>query len=376
MKRIIFVTGTRADYGKLKSLILILQKNKAYKVNIFVTGMHNLKKFGNTWDALRKDKIKNIYKFKNQRIGDRMDLILSKTIIGFSNYTEKIKPDLIVVHGDRVETLACAIVGSLNNIRTAHIEGGEVSGTVDEILRHAISKLSHIHFVTNGKAKKRLIQMGELKKNIYVIGSPDIDIVNSKDLPTIEQVKKKYEIKFENYALAILHPITTEQRMIKKNTNEFLKSILSSKLNYIFIYPNNDQGSEIIFNEYKNISQKKSVKILPSMKFEYYLTALKNAQFIIGNSSSGIIEAPFYGVPTINIGKRQNNRAKLKSIHNCNFNHKKIFSLINKFSKKTKRFKSNKFFGKGNSFINFLNILKDKNIWKTDIQKSFKEIIK
>ena len=149
MKKIIFVTGTRADYGKIKSLISTLQINNNYKTHIFVTGMHNLKKFGSTYDELQLDNIKNIFRFNNQLKSNNLDLILSKTIQGFNDYVKKIKPDLIVIHGDRIEALGCALVGSLNNILTAHIEGGEVSGTIDEIIRHAVSKLSHYHFVTN-----------------------------------------------------------------------------------------------------------------------------------------------------------------------------------------------------------------------------------
>ena len=157
MKKIVFVTGTRADYGKLKSIILKLQKIKNFKVSVFVTGMHNLKIYGSTHDELRKDKIKNIARFKNQNNNDSMDSIISKTINGFRKYALKEKPDLIVVHGDRVESMACAIVASINNIKVAHIEGGELSGTIDEVLRHSISKLCNLHFVTNNTAKKSMI---------------------------------------------------------------------------------------------------------------------------------------------------------------------------------------------------------------------------
>lgn len=373
MKKIIFVTGTRADYGKTKSLIKSLQKNKKFKIYVFVTGMHNLKKFGSTWDALKKDKIKNIFRFKNQKIADSMDIILSKTIVGFSKYVNKINPDLIVIHGDRVETLACATVGSLNNFRTAHIEGGEVSGTVDEILRHSISKLCHIHLVTNLKARTRLIQMGELKENIYVIGSPDIDILLSKTLPSLEKVKKRYNFNFEKYAVAIFHPVTTDLMKTKKNCRIFLNSIKESAMNYILIYPNNDAGSDKIIKEYEKIKNT-NIKLLPSMRFEYYLTTLKNSHFIIGNTSSGIIEAPYYGVPTINLGLRQNNRASLASIVNCKFSKIKISKNIKKFSKKKIRFKKNIYFGKGHSFRNFINILLKKKIWETSIQKYFNDI--
>lgn len=372
-KKILFVTGTRADYGKVKSLILRLQKRNLFKVQVFVTGMHNLRKFGSTWEALKHDKIKNIIRFKNQNNNDSMDYVLAKTIVGFKKTVTKLKPDLIVIHGDRIETLACAIVGSLNNYRTAHIEGGEVSGTVDEILRHSISKLAHVHFVTNFKAKKRLTQMGEFKNNIFIIGSPDVDIINSKKLPLLEEVKKRYSIEGKNYGIGILHPVTTNLKNLKNETMFFLSAIKKSKKNFILIYPNNDHGSNIILKEYKKINSNK-LKILPSMRFEYYLTLLKNSKVIIGNSSSGIMEAPYYGVPTINIGDRQKNRSKLKTIQHCKFNEKKILSLINKMFLKTNRHKAKSEFGKGRSFEIFNKILRSKKLWKIGTQKQFQDI--
>ena len=164
MKTIVFITGTRADYGKIKSLILKLQKENKFKCYLVITGMHVLKKFGYTQIEIDKDKIKNCYKFSNQFSNTPMDITLANTIKGLNKFLSDKKVDLMVVHGDRVESLAAAISGNLNNIKIAHIEGGEISGTVDEIIRHSISKLSHFHFVTNKIAKQRLIQMGEVKK--------------------------------------------------------------------------------------------------------------------------------------------------------------------------------------------------------------------
>ena len=177
-KKIVFLTGTRADFGKLKPLINKIEGSENFENYVFVTGMHTLSKYGSTYDEVRKQKYKEMYIFMNQTHTTAMDIILANTIIGFSNFINEIKPDMIVVHGDRVEALAGAIVGSLNNILVAHIEGGEISGTIDELIRHSITKLSHIHFVANKEAKKRLIQMGEIDSNIYVIGSPDIDIMS------------------------------------------------------------------------------------------------------------------------------------------------------------------------------------------------------
>jgi UDP-N-acetylglucosamine 2-epimerase (hydrolysing) len=373
MKKIVFVTGTRADYGKLKSIILKLERIKNFKVSVFVTGMHNLKIYGSTHDELRKDKIKNIVRFKNQNNNDSMDSIISKTINGFRKYVLKENPDLVVVHGDRVESLACAIVASINNIKAAHIEGGELSGTIDEVLRHSISKLCNLHFVTNNIAKKRLIQMGELRSSIFVIGSPDVDLILKKDLPSIREVREKYDIKFLNYAVAIFHPVTNELINLKKEIKIFLKSITESKQNFVLIFPNNDSGTNIILNEYKKIKSDK-IKIFPSIRFEYYLSLLKNSNFIIGNSSSGIMEAPYYGVPTINLGNRQLNRVKLKSIINLGFNKKNISKLIKYFSKNNKKFKKTTFFGEGHSAKKFINIIKKKNFWNIKNQKQFNEI--
>ena len=144
-KKILFVTCTRADYGKLKSLIINIQKNNNFISKIFVSGMHNLKLYGSTYDELVQDKIRGIVRYNNQTKNLRMDQILMNTIRGFSNFLTKYIPDLVIVHGDRIEPLACALSSLLNNFLVAHIEGGEVSGTVDEMLRHSISKISHLH---------------------------------------------------------------------------------------------------------------------------------------------------------------------------------------------------------------------------------------
>ena len=373
MKTITFITGTRADYGKIKSLILELQKKKnKFKTNLIITGMHNIRKYGYTIDEINKDKIRNCYSFNNQSKNATMDIILANTIKGINKFLLNNHTDLIVVHGDRVESLAGANTGCLNNIKVAHIEGGEISGTVDEILRHSISKLSHLHFVTNKIAKQRLLQMGEKKKNIFSIGSPDVDLILKKNLPNISKVKRRYNILFRNYAIFIFHPVTTELKKIKYQIQTFLNLIVKSKFNYIILLPNNDLGSKIILEKIFLLKKRKfsNIKILPSMRFEYYLTLLKNSNFIMGNSSSGIMEAPYYGVPTIDFGSRQKNRAKLRSIISLN-DFSKLNNLINKFKQKKHKYKPLRYFGTGNSQKKFLSILNQKRIWSIKNQKQF-----
>src|SRR5215216_2826777 len=202
-RKILFLTGTRADFGKIKPLIKEVEWSADFEAHIFATGMQMLARYGSTVNEIHKAGFKHIFPFINQdgSINSQMDIVLANTIQGLAHYIREFQPDLIVVHGDRVEAMAGAIVGALNNILVAHIEGGEISGTVDELIRHAVTKLSHLHFVANHEAQQRLIQMGESEDVIFVIGSPDIDVMLSHQLPDVSEVKMRYEITFDEYSI-------------------------------------------------------------------------------------------------------------------------------------------------------------------------------
>ena len=376
-RRLVFLTGTRADFGKLKSLIKIVQESPDYDVHIFATGMHMNSMYGLTSDEIYKAGFKNIYTYINHEKIDSMDRTLAKTIDGFSHYIDELKPDLIIIHGDRVETMAGAIVGSLKNILVAHIEGGEISGTVDELIRHSVSKLSHIHLVTNKEAKRRLIQLGELDSSIFVIGSPDLDLMNSKNLPSLEVAKNYYGISYEKYAVAMFHSVTTEYESIKANVKEFVSAIVESGLNYILIYPNNDLGSIEILEEYKLVANNPKIKAFPSLRFEYFLKLLKNSTFMIGNSSAGVREAPYYDIPSIDIGTRQNNRVNLDSVVHCNNKKESILKSIRLVVESTNtntNTNTSNDFGSGNSDKLFSGLLKKNTFWNINCQKQFQEI--
>ncbi len=373
MKQIVFLTGTRADFGKIKSLLQILQDDTAYQPHIFATGMHMIEKYGNTVIEIEKCGFKNIYPFINHTSEASMDLTLAKTVEGFSSYVNRIKPDLIVVHGDRVEALAGALVGSLNNILVAHIEGGEISGTIDELIRHSTSKMSHVHYVSNELAKRRLIQMGELEASIFVIGSPDIDIMFSDTLPSVEIAKSYYDINFEDYAIAMFHPVTTEFDNMQVYADAFVDALLQDSNNYVVIYPNNDLGSEAIFNAYSRLENHPRFRIFPSTRFEYFLTLLKHCKFMIGNSSAGIRETPYYGIPAVNIGTRQQNRAYHESVINTGYTTKTILNGI-ELALNSKPQKEEVGFGTGNSAKLFLDTLNDIKVWQLSNQKQFLDL--
>ena len=372
IKKIAFLSGTRADFGKIKSLIQILEDDIHFEPFVFVTGMHLMQTYGYTLIEIERCNFSNVHAFKNHTNEATMDLTLAKTIQGFSKYIKKIQPDLIVVHGDRVEAMAGAIVGALNNILVAHIEGGELSGTVDELIRHSVSKMSHIHYVSNQNAKKRLIQMGELEKSIKIIGSPDVDIMFSSHLPTIDEVKKYYEIPFNNYALAMFHPVTTEYSKMEGYARHFVDALLKDNKNYVVIFPNNDLGSEKIIKAYNKLDNNSRFKIFPSVRFEYFLTLLKNSNFIVGNSSAGIREAPYYGIPTINIGSRQKNRSLHSHITNVSYESDNIVEALKTNHELVE--KDAETFGIGNSSQLFLESLLDESLWTLNTQKHFVDI--
>jgi UDP-N-acetylglucosamine 2-epimerase (hydrolysing) len=373
MKKILFLTGTRADFGKIKSLIAVLDDHQDFEVSVFVTGMHLQNEYGYTLLEIERCNFKNVHTFENQTHETTMDLTLAKTIEGLSSYCKKVNPDLIVVHGDRVETLAGAIVGSLNNILVAHIEGGELSGTVDELIRHSVSKLSHAHFVSNADAAKRLQQMGEMETSIFTIGSPDIDIMFSDSLPGLDIVKQYYEINFEKFAIVMFHPVTTEVVEMQQYARDFVSSLLNDSHNYIVIYPNNDLGSQCIIKEYERLRNNPRFRVFPSLRFEYFLTLLKNSQFIIGNSSAGIREAPYYGIPIINIGTRQQNRAVHADIINVDYNTESINQALQAIDSRKVQIISTDF-GQGNSTTLFFNSVENGGIWKINHQKQFRDI--
>ncbi len=372
-KKIVFLTGTRADFGKLKPLIQILENNSDFETHILATGMHFQEQYGYTYIEIEKCGFKNISSFQNHTAAATMDLTLAKSIEGISAVVKNLKPDMIVIHGDRVETLAGAIVGSLNNILVAHVEGGELSGTVDELIRHSVSKLSHIHFVANEEAEKRLIQMGELASSIYVIGSPDIDIMFSDVLPDLTTVKKYYEINFRTYAIAMFHPVTTEVNHIAEYTENFINALQRSARNYVIIYPNNDLGSDEIMAQIKKLKGNERFRIIPSLRFEYFLSLLKEAEFMIGNSSAGVREAPYYKVPSINIGSRQKNRSTDSQIINCDYAEPEILEAISRIESVTFQDNNNDF-GQGKSAEKFLQTLNSKELWEIEHQKQFRDL--
>lgn len=365
-----FLTGTRADFGKLKPLIRAVERDGEFDYAIFVTGMHMLSRYGFTVEEVSKAGFHNIYSYMNHVHGEPMEVVLANTVTGLSRYMQEYQPDVLVVHGDRVEALAGAIAGALRNIHVAHVEGGEVSGTIDEVIRHATSKMSHLHFVANDDARQLLLRMGEQPDSIFTIGSPDIDVMLSPELPPLEEAKRWYDLEFDSYDIVAFHPVTTELDALAGQAAALVDALLASGHNAIVIYPNNDAGCDIIFREYERLAGDPKFRVFPSIRFEYFLSLLKHATLILGNSSAGVREAPVYGVPSVNIGTRQNNRYSYPSILNVEPKAQAIVDAMRKASGQ-QRLPRSSYFGSGNSAEKFLAALKSQQLWNVAKQKAF-----
>jgi UDP-N-acetylglucosamine 2-epimerase (hydrolysing) len=371
--RLVFVTGTRADYGKLKSLMRICDADDEIDSYVYVTGMHLQGKYGFTFADIKADGYKNIFTPRSPAVSERMDENLAYTVLGFSAFVRECRPDLIVAHGDRIEPLAAAIVGVLNNVKVAHIEGGEVTGTADEFMRHAVSKLSSLHFAANEESKYRLIQMGEREDNIYVIGSPDIDIMLSGDLPDLSEVKSKHGIVFDSYAIFVYHPVTTSLKR-EDEIDRVASALRASGKRYVVIYPNNDHGSDVIRDALDKLKGDGRFRFFESVPFEDFLVLLKNCEFIIGNSSAGVREACVYGVPAIDVGTRQNKRYNLAALRNIQHVCEDTADIVSAIRRAGQYRAVSRYFGGGGSAERFLETVKSQAVAGADLQKSFVEL--
>jgi UDP-N-acetylglucosamine 2-epimerase (hydrolysing) len=365
-KKLLFVTGTRADFGKLEPLAKAAQL-AGFEITFFITGMHMMQRYGETRLEVKRFAGAEFIEFVNQREGDALDFILAKTILGFSDFVHERRPDLVVIHGDRVEAMAASIVCAMRYIRSAHIEGGEVSGTIDESIRHCNTKLCATHFVSSEDAKARVLSLGEAPERVFNIGSPELDTHAQPSGVSIEEVKARYAIPFDDYGIVIFHPVTSEVDSMGAQAASLFGCLVQSGKHFVVIAPNNDPGTDDIFAVIEALP-KDRFRLIPSMRFNYFSELMKNAAVMVGNSSAGVREAPFLGLPSLDVGSRQNNRAQADSIFGCSaFDQEKIqLFLTNQWHH---RYKVDASFGNGMASDQFVQVLNVDKYWKVNIQK-------
>lgn len=352
MKRKISVsTGSRSEYGILRPVLRAITDSKKLELYLIVTGTHLSKKFGMTINEIKKDGFKIFDIVNVLPRGDStyfMSKSLGEGIIAFSKIFRKLRPDINLILGDRDEILASAFAAYHMNIPNAHIHGGDKSqGGIDEYNRHAITKISNVHFAATKKSKKRILRMGENPKFVFLTGSPSMDEIIMNKITSKEELEKKYKVRFSgNEILLVQHPVTTETELSGEHILNTLKAVVKLGKPIIAIAPNSDAGHKIIFEHLKFYSGKYDfIKMYTSMPHSDYLGMLKNCGVLVGNSSSGMIEASYFGIPIVNVGIRQKGRekgsnvidvadGKVNSIHTAvmkAFKRKRRKRLLNKY---------------------------------------------
>jgi len=334
-KHICVITGSRADYNYLKLIIEKIDKSNKLKLSLIVTGMHLLKEHGNTIELIKKDQIPIAKTIPMYEENDTSSISLGKavgeSIIQFTIAYNELKPDLILILGDRYESLVAAIAASTLRIPVAHIHGGDISGTIDETLRHTITKLAHVHFPATSKSAERIRLMGEQEWRIYMAGSTSVDIAMNEQLFSKEEICKKFELNAsEKIVLCLQHPNVFESERAGMQMKVTLQVLKDLDLQTIIIYPNNDLGSNLIIEEINNNDNFPKFRIFNNLERQDYLSLLKNIDLLIGNSSGGFIESPIFNLPVVDIGTRNINRESAKNVIHVDYDSNNIKNAVQK----------------------------------------------
>ena len=333
MKKLLFVTGSRGEWGYIRPILRLIEKSEDVDYVLVVTNMHLLSSYGDSYKEIEKDGFKIHYKV-HMSLDGYSHITMAKSLgifmTSFPDIVENEKPDWIVLAGDRGEQLVAAIVAGYTYTPVAHIQAGEVSGNIDGMARHAIGKFVHMHFASNKDAACRLKKLGEEEFRIHNVGAPQIDELVSGKYVSLEEVEKKLclELK-EKYILVVLHPVTEEFKKAREQAEVVIKALNEFDVPKIVIMPNNDAGTNDIKYAIENY-KKGDYHIYANLSRQNYLALLKNATCIVGNSSSGLLEAPTFCVPAVNIGRRQNQRYRGHNVIDVAFDHNEIVDAIEK----------------------------------------------
>jgi len=384
MKKICFITGSRAEYGLLKNLMRSVRKKKNYKLQLIVSCMHLSKKFGNTINEIKIDGFKINIKVNLNINADKPNDICKYVGIGikkFSDAYSKLRPNYIALLGDRFEIFAAATAALIHNIPIIHFHGGELTeSSIDDAFRHSITKMSTYHFVANKIYHKRVEQLGENPNNIFNVGGLGVDSIKKTNFLNKKDIEKKLKFKFlQKNLLITYHPETLSKKETKKGIENLLKSLKNLKnTRLIFTSSNADTYGDYINKKIKTfVKNNKNANFFYSLGSVIYYSCLKYIDAVIGNSSSGIAEVPTFKKFTINIGNRQKGRLKAKSVLDCSTNlHdiKKCLRFI--YLPQSKKILKNtiNLYGNGNATNKILNNLHDLIKKRKNLPKKFFDI--
>ena len=380
-KKICVAINNRANYARVKSLLLEIKKNKKFELKILLGASAILSRFGELDRILKTDGFNKFEKIYSIVEGENLTTMAKSTglsIIETSTFFENYKPDAVIVIADRFENLSVAIAASYLNIPLIHIQGGEVTGSIDEKVRHSITKLSDIHFAATKRSKEFLIKMGENKSNVYLTGCPSIDIAfkAKSKLPTNFFIKNKGVGNFPNYKekyiVVLQHPETTKFSNTYNQIRETIDAIIKIKeIKVVWLWPNIDAGSDIISKQLRILRENKlmnNISFYKNFSPEDYIKLIYNSECLVGNSSSGIRESSFLSIPVVNIGSRQKKREQGFNVINVGYKKNEICNAIFKQIKKRKIRKS-KIYGNGFASKKIVKILSRIFTKKISIEK-------
>ncbi len=384
-KRICIVTATRAEYGLLRPLIVKMKECREFDVSVAVTGMHLSPEFGLTYREIEADGITIDKKIEILLSADTSSAIsksMALALIGFSDYFRENPFDAAVILGDRYEMLAVACAAMNARIPIIHLYGGETTeGAVDEEIRHAITKLSYFHFTSTEEYRKRVIQMGENPDRVFCVGALGVENALQMDFLSKEELEKELQFSLERpFVLVTFHPVTLEAETAGIQMRELLDALDEFQdWGFIMTRANADAGGRIInqmMEEYAG--SRENVRVYKSLGSVRYLSAMKYCRMVIGNSSSGLIEVPSFGIPTINIGDRQRGRVQAESVVNCIPRKEAILAAIRKadteeFRRKIRMVKNP--YGTGNTSEEMVRILRERLCgMQIDLKKKFFDV--
>jgi len=332
MRKIFIVIERRADYSRFRPILQKLKEDPFFNVYLVVTGICLLEGFGKDINYIKDDGFEinaeiPMFDENSEDTGSEMVRSLSRVLFNLTNLLEKSKPDLVLSGFDIGANFAATIAAAHMNIPVAHIQGGEITGSIDESIRHATSKFAHIHFPATELSKQRLIRMGENPKYIFVVGCPSIDVLVNTPVISKSEIEKKLDIDLSKPTLLMIqHPVTTECMSSYKQIKETVEAIKEAKVQCITLLPNNDAGSSKIIEYIKS----NDLIWFPSLPTNLFVNLYRNIHALIGNSSSGIHETPTLKIPAINIGSRQQGRERAGNVIDVPHNKEKIIEAINK----------------------------------------------
>jgi UDP-hydrolysing UDP-N-acetyl-D-glucosamine 2-epimerase len=318
-RKICVVTGTRAEYGLLKPIMRQIKNTSVLQLNLVVTGMHLSSEFGRSVELIKRDGFKIAASVPMHPKDDQkgsMGIAVGEGIIGLTKTFQKIKPDVVLILGDRIEALAAAVAAAYTNTIIAHIHGGDVSqGGIDESVRHAITKLAQIHFAATPRSRERIIKMGEKSRNVFYVGAPGLDVILHEKLLSRDELSRQLGVNFDRpVAVLLQHAVTTQVKQAGQQIKETLEALKQSGLSVIGIYPNSDSGGRRMIKEIEEYTRYPNFTVFRNIPREQYLGILKYASVMVGNSSSGIIESASFKLPVINIGIRQRGRERSTNV--------------------------------------------------------------